>query len=79
MSIEHLILEKRKKEELRQKAIAGTLYQKQCDLKVGALLLWLLKHIVCLSVYQLLSQLYFIACSAIFRIVLNTFLTLHFN
>lgn len=33
VSIEHLILEKRKKEELRQKAIAGTLYQKQCDLK----------------------------------------------
>ena len=32
--MEHLILETRRKDELREQAIAETKYQKQCDLKV---------------------------------------------
>lgn len=32
--VEHLILETRRKDELREQAIAETKYQKQCDLKV---------------------------------------------
>lgn len=37
--VEHLILETRRKDELREQVIAETKYQKQCDLKVTLMLL----------------------------------------